>query len=45
MKNIGDEAFWKWATALKPCRYCDRKFVGPCCPCESKDTKSSRGAR
>jgi hypothetical protein len=35
-KVISDEEFWKWATSLKPCRYCNTKFVGPTCPnCES----------
>jgi hypothetical protein len=33
---LTDEAFWKWATSLKPCRYCNVKFVGPVCPCEAK---------
>lgn len=35
-KVISDEEFMKWAQSFKPCRYCDRKFVGPVCPyCES----------
>ena len=33
-KIISDKEFMDWATALKPCRYCNRKFVGPVCPCE-----------
>lgn len=35
IKIITDEDFLRWAQSLKPCRYCDVKFVGPCCPrCE-----------
>jgi hypothetical protein len=36
-KYVTDAAFWKWATMLKPCRYCEQMFVGPVCPCERKD--------
>ena len=31
---MSDEEFAKWCEALKACRYCARKFVGPVCPCE-----------
>lgn len=29
-----DEEFMRWCEALKPCKYCGEKFVGPVCGCE-----------
>lgn len=34
-----NEAFLEWCQSLKPCKYCRRKFIGPICPCETKDKR------
>ena len=38
-KIISDKEFMAWAESLKPCRYCNQKFVGPVCPCEQRKTR------
>jgi hypothetical protein len=33
--GMTDDQFAAWVESVKPCRYCDTKFVGPVCPrCE-----------
>lgn len=39
MAKESDEEFWRWCLALKPCRYCGNKFVGPVCVCERPRTR------
>lgn len=41
-KLPGDDEFWKWATTLKPCRYCEQLFLGPVCPCERQTEHKDR---
>lgn len=41
-KVVTDDEFAKWADALKPCRYCGIKFVGPVCSCEHNKASTRR---
>lgn len=29
-----DEEFMRWCESFKPCKRCNRMFVGPVCECE-----------
>jgi hypothetical protein len=43
VKTYDDAEFAAWCASSKPCRYCNRMFVGPCCPfCEQPIVSATR---
>lgn len=40
--RMTDEAFYLWCVALKPCRYCRRRFIGPVCPVRAEEAMSCK---